>query len=579
MMPLAVAGVLGMTMLIAGWKAWLSPRFIIDQPFLQVDLDVGPNGFSNPAISPDGTRVVVVADGALCVRRLDRPSTVTRLVGTEGASFPFFSPNGQWIAYFADRKLQKVGVDGGSPIVLCDAPAEGGGTWSEQDSIVAAIGGGISRIPAAGGIPRPLVDPKSNPPGKWPQLLPGGRSVLFTMGDGSGRGWLQILSLNDGKVKTILENANSGHYLANGHLIYHRQGTLYAATLDLGRFAVTGQPVPLVEGVSSTTNGRRAEFDLSANGTLIYRGGPASNNIVLSWLDSAGKSEPVIAKPGHYGSPRLSRDGSRLALSWLRDGKQSLWIYDLRRETWNPLSTDAEPAMLPTWTPDGEYVAFRSGNKLAWKRSDGIGKLEYLADVSANAGPSSFSPGGEWLTFWPLEDGSDLWVLPVERTPGQMRMGKPLLLSHQPGSKGAPRISPDGRWVAYSSNVSGRFEIYVMPFRPREGGVDHQWLISNAGGTSPIWARNGRELFYQTLDHRVGVATYTVKGDDFQAEKARHWSEYPLPDTGFSSAFDVAPDGKRVLAMLPAQDSRATTIARLLLNVNAELERRPSTSR
>jgi serine/threonine-protein kinase len=569
----SLAGVLAVMALIGSWKAWRAPRS--DRPLLRLELDVGPEAFSNPAISSDGKRIVVVSSGTLSMRRLDQAAP-TRLAGTEGASLPFFSPDGQWVAYFASGKLKKVPVEGGSPIVLCDAPSEGGGTWSEDDSIVAQVGaeGGLSRIPAAGGLPRPLTNPKSNPWGKWPQVLRGGKSVLFTIVNGSGEGSLQALTLNDGKVKTLVENSTYGRYIDGGHLIFYRHGTLFAVTMDADRLEVMGQPVPLVDEVSSAGRWRRGEFDISGNGTLIYRGGSVGNSVVLSWLDSAGNTEPVISQPGHYLLPRLSPDGSRLALSVLREGKQNLWIYDLRRETWNRLTSDAEPVILPTWTPDSEYVAFRSGHTLSWKRSDGRGNADHLTGVSPNAGPASFSADGKWLAFWPLQDGSDLWIAPVERTQALMRMGKPQLLLQEAGSKGAPRISPDDRWVAYTSNESGRFEIYVIPFSPGTPGVGRRSMVSNGGGTGPIWSHNGRELFYQTLDHRVGVAAYTVRGDTFVAGKARHWSQMPLADTGLFSSFDVAPDGGRVLALLPAEDSRAPTLVRLMLNVDAELRRR-----
>ena len=404
-------------------------------------------------------------------------------------------------------------------------------------------------------------------------MLPGGKSVLFAASNGSGQGGLRILTLNDGKVKTIIENTTHGRYLS-GHLIYYREGTLFAAPMNADRLVITGPPVPLVQGVSNTGNWRRAEFDLSSNGTLVYRGGSAGTSFVLSWLDSAGKTVPVISKPGQYGSPSLSPDGSRLALSVIQEGKQNLWVYDLRRETLNRLTSDADPVMLPTWTRDGEYLAFRSGNALAWKRSDGSGKTEYLAGVSPNAGPWSFSADGKWLAFWPLEDGSDLWIAPVERKPGLLKMGQPQLLLQQAGSKGAPAISPDGRWVAYTSNESGRFEIYVMPFSPQGRAVGQKWLVSNGGGTGPIWSHNGRELFYQSLDRRIGVAAYAVRGDSFVAEKARHWSETRLVDTGYFSSFDVARDGKHVVAMFAAEDSRAATLVRVLLHVDGELRRR-----
>jgi DNA-binding winged helix-turn-helix (wHTH) protein len=239
----ALAGALAALAVIASWRPWRAPRIAADQPFLQVELDVGPDEFSHPAISPDGTRIVVVYKGALAVRRFDQ-ATTTRLAGTEGASLPFFSPNGQWVAYFAARRLQKVAVEGGAPIALCDAPFAGGGTWSDDDAIVAEVGRGLSRIPAGGGVPQPLTNPKSNPSGKWPQVLPGGKSVLFAATNGSGQGELRVLTLNDGKVKTIIENATGGRYLASGHLIYYRQGTLFAAPMDADRLVITGPPAP-----------------------------------------------------------------------------------------------------------------------------------------------------------------------------------------------------------------------------------------------------------------------------------------------------------------------------------------------
>ena len=200
--------------------------------------------------------------------------------------------------------------------------------------------------------------------------------------------------------------------------------------------------------------------------------------------------------------------------------------------------------------------------------------MERLAGGSRNAGPWSFSADGKWLAFWPLQPGSDLWIVPAERTPGVLRLGQPQLLLQQAGSKGAPAISPDGRWLAYSSAASGHFEVYVMPFLPQGKASGHKWLVSNRGGWSPIWSRNGRELFYGGLDGRVQVAAYTVTSDSFVAEKARFWSEKQMADVGLSSSFNVAPDGKRVLVLLAAGDPKTETILRVLLNVDSELRRR-----
>jgi serine/threonine-protein kinase len=278
-------------------------------------------------------------------------------------------------------------------------------------------------------------------------------------------------------------------------------------------------------------------------------------------------------------APRISPDGTRLALPVIQEGKQNLWVYDLKRETWNRLTSENDPEWLPTWTPDGEFLAFRSGNTLAWTRSDGSGKVERLANVSPNAGPWSFSPDGKWLAFWPLQPGSDLWTVPVERTPGVLRLGQPQPLLQQAGSKGAPAISPDGRWVAYTSSASGRFEIYVMPFSPQSRATGRKWLVSNGGGHGPVWSRNGRELFYPGPDRRVHVAPYTIKGDSFVPEKPRLWSEKQLADTGPLPAIEVAPDGKRVLALFASEDAKPETTLRLLLNVDSELRRRAPAQR
>lgn len=573
-LPWAVAGLLAVIAVIAVGRPWRAPPIPANRPFLQLDLDAGPDEFSQPAISSDGMRIVFVSKGALAFRRLDH-ANITRLAGTEGASYPFFSPNGQWVAFFAARKLQKIAVEGGAPIPLCDAPSADGGTWGEDDTIVAALNGGLSRVPAAGGKPQPLTHPEADSSNTLmhlcPQALPGGKGVLFAAVNGSLQGSLRILT-PDGKLKTVVEKSTQGRFLPSGYLVYHQQGTLFAAPMDTRRMELTGPAVPLVYRVSHSELGR-ADFDLSASGTLVYRAGTEGTN-VLSWLSSSGKIEALVTRPGNYLTPRLSPDGMRLALAILQDGRQNIWVYDLGRETWTRLTFDADPELLPTWTPDGEFLAFRSGNTLAWTRSDGSGKVEHLAGASRNAGPWSFSPDGKWLAFWPLQPGSDLWAVPVERTPGVLRLGRPQPLLQGTGSKGAPAISPDGRWFAYTSNESGRFEVYVMPFSPQGAARSGKWLVSNGGGWSPLWSRNGRELFYQSFDHRVQVAACTFNGDLFLAAKPRLWSETRLGDTGIFQGFDVAPDGKRVLALLAAEDPKAQTLVRVLLNVDSELSRR-----
>jgi Tol biopolymer transport system component/DNA-binding winged helix-turn-helix (wHTH) protein len=576
-LPWVVAGVVAVVAGIVSWRQWPSPATVVDRPFYQLDLDAGDE-FSQPSVSPDGMRIVFVTKRGLAIRHLDQSKT-TSLAGTEGASYPFFSPNGQWVAFFAAGKLQKVAVEGGAIIPLCDAPSPSGGTWGVDDTIVAALdlARGLVRVPAAGGMPQPLTDPREEPSGilmhRWPQALPGGKGVLFAAVSASGQGSLRVLAPN-GTLRTVVENSKYGRFLASGYLVYYQRETLFAAPMDADRLELTGPAVPLVDAVSSSEG--RADFDLSASGTLVYRRG-AMRNSLPSWLYSAGKVEPALAKPGNYSSPRLSPDGKRLALSVIQAGKQSLWVYDLRRETWNRLTSEDDPELLPAWTPDGEFLAFRSGNTLAWTRSDGSGKVERLAGVSRNAGPWSFSADGKWLAFWPLQPtNSDLWIVAVERTSGVLRLGQPQPLLQDAGTKGAPAISPDGRWLAYASSKSGRFEVYVAPFSP-QGAAGPNWLVSNGGGSGPVWSHTGRELFYEGPDQRVQVAAYAVTGDSFEAEKPRFWSGKQMTNIGFFPTFDVAPDGKRVLALLPADSAQPETILHVLLNVDSELRRRAPT--
>lgn len=258
----------------------------------------------------------------------------------------------------------------------------------------------------------------------------------------------------------------------------------------------------------------------------------------------------------------------------IQEGKQSIWVYDLNRQSRYRLTSDDDPELLPTWTPDGEFIAFRSGNNLAWTQSDGSGKVERLAGVNGNVGPWSFSTDEKWLAFWPLQPGSDLWIVPVERTPGELRMGEPHPLLQQAGSKGAPAISPDGRWVAYSSALGDGFDVFVMPLSAQQHATGSKWLVSNGGGHSPIWSRNGRQLFYQDFDRRIKVVSCAIKGDSFVAEKPRLWSSKQMAEIGFFPGYDVAPDGERVLALLPAEETKPETILHVLLNVDSELRRR-----
>jgi Tol biopolymer transport system component/predicted Ser/Thr protein kinase len=580
MLPWIAAACLAVVAVVALWALWRMPPVEGNRPMVQLDLDVGDE-VSQPAISPDGQRVVFVANGHLAVRHMDQ-AQITTLSGTEGASHPFFSPDGQWVAFFAGGKLQKIALQGGAPVRLCDAIAGRGGAWGEDGYIIASLDpiGGLVKVPASGGTPLALTDLKGELPGvtshRWPQVLPGRKGVLFAAtAAGSMQGSLRVLPPGGGKAKTVVQNSAYGRYAAGGYLVYYQQGTLFIAPTDMNRLELRGTAVPLVDGVASDA-AVGADFDVSSSGTLVYRKGPAGTNRVVSWLDSAGRTEPILAKPGSYWTPRLAPDGKRLALSVEQDGQRNLWIYDFTRKTLTRLTFDSESQISPIWTPEGDFLAFNSGDTLAWVRADGSGSVERLLSVNRSPFAWSFSPDGKRLAFNRNDPmgGAHLWAVSVERAPGALRLGEPRPLLRQAHEQMTPAISADGRWMAYTSDESGAYEVYVVPFSSQGPARDGKWQISNAGGRWPLWSRNSRELFYQSLDQRVMAAAYTATAISFGAEKPHVWAEKRLAGTGALPTFDVALDGKRVLAIFEAKEAKPETHLRVLLNVGDALRQR-----
>jgi Tol biopolymer transport system component len=333
----------------------------------------------------------------------------------------------------------------------------------------------------------------------------------------------------------------------------------------------------VIEGVAYD-HFRGADFDVSASGTLIYRrGAPAANRAVM-WLDSSGVKSRVFAKPGAYASPRLSPDGKRLALT----SESEVWIYEISREKMTQLTFGSEVVCCLLWTPDGDYVVFTSKYGIAWTRWDGSGLVQRLpADHGHPGAPWSFSPGGKWLAFFgssPLT-GFDLWAAPVDRVDGELRLGQALPLLREPGIQAAPAISPDGRWLTYSSdNETGRTEIYVIPFSLQDPSRQGKWQVSSDGGRAPRWSANGGEIFFRSTDDHLMAALVTKTGDSVRLDKPRVWNENRLADLSGPPNFDVAPDGKHIVAIFDVDETKPDqTHLRVLLNVNEELRRQRAT--
>ena len=616
-LPWAVAGALALALIVAGVLLDIATRPAPPLPLIRLNAEIAPDtplarvepiggiGGNMLALSPDGARLALTlrgADGRVRLySRLLNQSQVTRLAGTENAYSPFFSPAGDWIGFFADGKLKKIAVEGGAAVTLCDAPTGIGGSWGDDGNIIAALSpiGVLSRVPSAGGTPVPVTKLNSGEvTHRWPQVLPGSQAVLFTSGTRTGAGYddanIDVMSLKTGERKTIQRGGFSARYLADatgsngtGHLFYLRQTTLFAVPFDPRHLASTGTPAPILEDVSSTA-AAGGDFAFAQNGTLIYVSGKVSRaEWSISWVDSSGKTPPLYAPPGQYANPRFSPDGKRLAFS-LNSGKGTdIWVKDLDRDTPSRLSFVPGGNVFPVWTPDGKNIVFRSNNRAApglyGVRSDGSSEAKRLTEGKPPEFPYSFSPDGKRLAIFQDGNGDspDIFTMPVEGDPGPgtlgVRLGKAELFLGTPFMEVYPAFSPDGRWLAYASDESGNSEVYVRPF-PGPGG---RWQVSTGGGRFPLWSRDGRELLFETLDQHVMAVSYTAKGGSFAAGKPRVWTETRLRNAGLLPNYDLAPDGKRLAAMVAgdASSDKPPTHLTFLLNFFDELRRKAPTGK
>jgi serine/threonine-protein kinase len=598
-LPLAMAALAILLAVIAAVGWWRSARSLpVHLPMrLSAELPTGAiiDRFAGAdvTLSPDGTRMALVEALAggnfqLAVRRMDQ-SDFAPLSGTGGADQPFFSPDGQWLGFFADGKLKKVPVEGGETVTLCNAPGfPRGASWGDDGNIVAAFSNGstgLVRVPAGGGTPTPVTQPskeKGETAHAWPQFLPSSQAVLFTSyGRESGYdyGKIDVISLKTGERKTLQRSGSYGRYLPSGHLGYLRQNTLFVAPFDLNQLAVRGSPQPALEEVSINVNGR-GDFDFSKTGTLAYVSskGPAFHFQVF-WLDSTGQTKPLHVTPGVYENPRFSPDGKRLAFEVATSPVLAdIWVKDLQRDTMSRLTHLPGRNNGPLWTPDGKSIVFMSefqeASGLFWINADGTGEAQRLTESSWQS-PGSFSPDGRRLAYVQLNaDGNgEIWTAPVEGERDHLRLGKPEVFLRATFSATDPAFSPDGHWLAYSSDESGTSELYVRPF-PGPGG---KLQISTRGGEYPVWSRKGRQLFFLTPDWHIMVADYTAAGDSFVAGKPRVWFQTNLAFLGGNYPYDLAPDGKHfavVMSPVESQEQKPIDSVVVLLNFFDELRRK-----
>ena len=525
------------------------------------DTLVAPRGGRTLALSPDGTRVVYVAsrDGVeqLFLRRLDELEP-TAIPDTEGARSPFFSPDGEWLAYrhSADGRLVKRLASGQGQTITISTAGGSGGVWNEDGNIIfgefrfGSEGGGLRRVSAAGGEVEVLTSPSDTALYHGlPQLLPDGEAVVFFIDRGS-EDMIAVVELATGEVRDLVPG-QAAVYADTGHLLVSRGGALSAVPFDAASRMVTGEAVPVLDGVHWTTAGGPLSYALGSNGTLAYvTWRPLSPPRQAAWVDREGAQQALEIEPGSIDGLRLSPDGGRVAFS--HGG--NIQVHDLARGTTTAV-TDGRQDGAPTWSPDGRQRAFRRWETNAYKMfvasADGTGEAERLLESRIFQFPLFYTPDGDHLIFrhgWL----SDVSLRRLSLVDGDVSVLLPL----DDGVWPQATLSPDGRFIAYASYETGRAEVYVRPFPEVESA---RWLISTAGGVAPQWVATGDELFYRS-DAGIMTASVSTVGD-FTAGRPQMRVELdqpPVDANWFRGAFSISPDGERVLIDLELPTTVAT---------------------
>ena len=569
-----VAAIILLTTILSGMMVWkFKPPELRGATRFEYSLPEGQQ-FTNTAgtllaVSPDGRQYVYVTAEGLYLRSLGE-FNAKLIVGTgTSPSEPFFSPDGKWIGYVANSKLKKIAITGGAPETLCDVSGFTGGSWGTDNRIVYINYPDVCGVSANGGTPEVIATGA----GYHPQLLPDGKSLLFTIGNAPYK--IVVQSLQTGERKELFAGDNA-RYISTGHIVYAMGNKLFARPFDL-KTLETGEPVPAVEAVWRSSAGYAPQYAVSDSGTLVYipataTGAAAQRTLV--WVDRNGKEEPLAAQPDNYHNPRISPDGTRVALSVAGD----IRIWDLIHKILTPLTFEGANGF-PLWTPDGKRIAFWSSREgkydAYWRSADGTGKDELLGVHMSSWSfvPASWADHGKTLVFtgWRSAYMSGIGILSMEGD----RKSKFLL--DEGYHESHPRISPDGRWMAYTSNEKKREEVYVRPFPDvNEGG---RWQISTSGGDGPLWSPDGREIFYRNGHAVIAVSVKTSPTFILEASRTLFQGTYVAAINspgGEFATWDIHPDGKRFLMIKESSAGGAGGFPRkinIVLNWLEELKR------
>jgi eukaryotic-like serine/threonine-protein kinase len=537
--------------LAAWWRGSRSPETIsyFDAPLSFEAQDV--------AIAPNGHTVVIAGHGesqrsnVLWIYEPGSQEAKT-IPATDGANFPFWSPDGRSLGFFADGKLKRLDLAGGPVQALCDAPTGRGGTWNKDGVILftpsGLLGVGLYRIPASGGTPVQISSPDRNlkeDSHRWPFFLPDGIHYLFSAINLSGQKELlhtiYIGSLDSSEKRVIIKARGNAAYADPGYLVFYRDQTLFAQRFDVRNFKLAGEPVPLFADIGFAPRISKAAFSASSSGLLVaQRAGESESQLV--WYDRKGHEVGVATKPGVYGNIALSRNGRFIASDTTDPGSQNTDIYTFALDTGEAKRLTFDPAIdsMPVWSPDGKQILFGNNHEpkfdLYLKNSDGAEEEKLIPQDGADRFPNDWSRDGKYILY---ERGADLWYASVADL-------KPTQFLKAVSTLKTALFSPDGKWVAYASNESGKWEIYVTTFPDAHG----KWQVSTAGGTQPRWRGDGKELFYLSPDDKLMAVPVKIGANFDTGTPTALFQAYPRETVAATSEqffYDVSQDGQKFL--------------------------------
>ncbi|HUF23517.1 MAG TPA: protein kinase [Vicinamibacterales bacterium] len=584
--PWGVAAVLAIALIAALWPRPAAPR----PAMTHVSIEAPPRAVVSTVLRPslsissDGNAIAFIATSSgvdrLYVRAGDQ-FEARLLDGTEGASNPAISPDGRWVAFSTASKVYKIPVTGGAKIEIATVNDPRGVSWDTDAALLITPNwvGGIVRVPANGGASSVVTSPvtEKERTHRWPQALPGGKAVLFTVGDFDNpdnyfNARIDLHVIATGERKTLINGAEMARYSPTGHLVYGRDGSLFAVPFDAQRLEVGAASERLIQGVSGDNTSGAVHFDLSPAGTLAYvASGGNQTSTRLAWVDRTGRVEYLDVPAGAYADPAISPDGRRVAVSVIAGGGRDIWIYSLERRTFTRATFGGQNAT-PLWSADGAWIYYVSldpsgSSATIWRRAaDGSRDAESLVNLPHLLYLNSISRDGRVAFFdhsHAATRESDIGYVALEKEAAE----RPLISTPAPEYLGM--LSPDGRWIAYESHESSRAETYVRPADPAASG---RWQVSTTGGREPKWSRDGRTLYYR-FDNLLLAVDVDAAGAGFQSGVPRQvLTNVYDPRFATGLAYDVHPDGRFIMIRRADEESVSNTI-RLIVNWFDELKR------